>query len=106
MSKRTYCATCAYFELGDIDGNGYCRHYDSVAHAENPTCENYKKAMKKKVDEIKAEMGFEENYPCCGNCKHIKNYISSRNNMKGGIICEIGLFYISPLNWCKRHERK
>lgn len=63
--------------------------------------------MKKKVDEIKAEMGFEKQSPRCDNCKHAKGDISAWNpdkliNMR----CMVGDFAVRPMNWCKRYERK
>lgn len=41
MSKKTYCATCAYFEDGDDYGMGFCDMADRETLCGKPACENY-----------------------------------------------------------------
>lgn len=62
--------------------------------------------MSKKIDSVKADMGFSVHYPCCGNCKNMRPYVSSNNPLRGGMFCELGNFYVWSMNWCKKHERK
>lgn len=41
MSKRTYCATCAYFEDGDDYGMGFCDMKQRNTLCGNPACKDH-----------------------------------------------------------------
>lgn len=63
--------------------------------------------MKKKVNEIKSDMGFEKQSPRCDNCKHIEdNRYAWGCHKTVNMRCKVGNFAVRPMNWCKRYERK
>lgn len=69
--------------------------------------------MAKKIDEIKAEMGFSKVAPMCGNCKHfsteketITGWTGQEYTLDKKLRCGIGDFKVGKSNWCLKHERK
>lgn len=67
--------------------------------------------MAKKIDEIKAEMGFLRKAPCCATCAYFttekgtftdcwdREYTYDKK-----LRCGIGGFAVGKSNWCKKYE--
>lgn len=60
--------------------------------------------MKKKVNEIKAEMGLEKQSPRCENLEDNRSAWGCEKTIN--MRCKVGDFAVRPMNWCKRYERK
>lgn len=69
--------------------------------------------MARKVNEIKAKMGFSKKPPKCGDCKHrtveremVEVQPGERILMDKRMRCGIGGFVIHWNNWCQRYEKR
>ena len=69
--------------------------------------------MAKKIDEIKAEMGFAKKAPCCANCTHFtteKGTFTDWRNQEytydKKLRCGLGGFKVGKSNWCQKYERE
>ena len=69
--------------------------------------------MAKKIDEIKAEMGFAKKAPCCATCVHFSTEKGSFTDWRNQeytydkkLRCGIGGFAVGKSNWCQKYERK
>lgn len=69
--------------------------------------------MKKTVNQIKQEQGFDKKAPTCSNCKYFTydevrgtHFYDEYRVYQKNLRCTIGSFAVKSTNWCKLHERK
>lgn len=68
--------------------------------------------MKKTVNQIKQEQGFDKKAPMCNNCKYFTydevrgtHFYDEYRVYQKNLRCTIGSFAVKSTNWCKLHER-
>lgn len=65
-----------------------------------------------KLEETKKMLGFREEGPRCGNCKHFTSEVQKRTGWDGtseypvekNLRCSLGKFAVKKMAWCNKHE--